>query len=138
MDLVNSVTMHEEDRFAFQTVKNGERAHIPYNKDFDDCVVADDATFMSKYRDGTAHLSDWVCRKPLRYACNFDDKNNVPYYPGDTIDSGGGELCVECTHYDNNFTREVSRRIIQRGYVCVPALLYTNLRLEVTHAELFL
>ena len=73
------------------------------------------------------HICPIGCRKPLRYACNFDDKGNVPFYPGDTIDAGGGELCVLCSHFDNNFTREVSRRLIQRericSYVCAPGLL---------------
>ena len=105
----------------FIMVANGDATDFPINKDYDDCITAKGTTAADFIDTGANYVSDWVCKKPVRHNCSFEDEIlPLPRFTEvveETNIDGSPPLCRECSDTDNEFTRENARRLIQRSYV---------------------
>ncbi|CAG7717231.1 unnamed protein product, partial [Allacma fusca] len=112
-DWYNNLTCHGEDT-DYMSVGNGDRAHLEYNVDYDNCILASKSVFTQKFRDNDNFVSNKVCKIPERARCEVDRHKNANL---EQTFRPLPHLCFPCDTQDNEFTREALRRLIRRSYL---------------------
>ncbi|CAG7827942.1 unnamed protein product, partial [Allacma fusca] len=114
-DWYNKFTCHFENAIHTKSVGNGDRAHLEYNDDYDNCILASKSIFTQQFRDNVRFVSNKVCKIPERARCEVDREKNK------WLEREGSRwlppLCFPCNTQDNEFTREALRRLIRRSYL---------------------